>query len=59
MGGFTCDVLAAKIFKLFESEFQNLSVLLQVIRYIGYVQGGGFMFMRYVFIKNIHSLVDN
>jgi hypothetical protein len=28
MGGFTCDVLAIKICKLFESDFQNLLVLL-------------------------------
>jgi hypothetical protein len=32
MGGFTRDVLAVKICKLFESDFQNLLVLLQVIK---------------------------
>jgi hypothetical protein len=32
MGGFTCDVLAVKICKLFESDFQSLLVLLHVIR---------------------------
>jgi hypothetical protein len=30
MGGFTCDVLAVKICKLFESDFQNMLVLFQV-----------------------------
>jgi hypothetical protein len=33
IGGFTCDVLAVTICKLFESDSQNLLVLLQVIRY--------------------------
>jgi hypothetical protein len=40
------DIQAIKICKLFELDFQNLLVLLQLIR-------------KDVFIKNVHSLVDN
>jgi hypothetical protein len=33
MGGFTCDILAIKIGKLFKLDFQNILVLLRVIRW--------------------------
>jgi hypothetical protein len=46
MGGFTCDVLAVKICKLFELDFQNLLVLLQVISLD-------------MCLSKIYSLVDN